>query len=398
MPMPAETDTTSPKYLRDKYAIVGVGETTYTRGSGVTTRALGTWAVRNAIEDAGLKASDIDGMLSYQSGDFDLLDLHRRRPRAPAQLLHGRVRRRLVDRGAGRHGDRPDGSRHVQGRGDLPRHERLQPGAHRRHRRARRGAGVGRRAAHARLRLAERRPDVRADLHAPHARLRHAARAGRRRQGDPQRARLEQSEGLLQEALHRRRGAGEPHDLQAAAPARLLRGDRQRHGRGRDQRRPGQGLPPSARLDPRRRRSLQQAAHRHALPDRPDLDRRWPLCQGHPVAQFRRRPGGHRRHRLLRRLHLHHHAAARGLRLLQEGRGRRLRLQRHHPAGRQAAQQHQRRPSLRGLYARDEHGDRERAAAAPRRRRFVSRSGPTASASTPTTTARAAAGRSRSAS
>ena len=67
--MPAETDTTSPKYLRDKYAIVGVGETTYTRGSGVTTRALGTWAVRNAIEDAGLKASDIDGMLSYQSGD-----------------------------------------------------------------------------------------------------------------------------------------------------------------------------------------------------------------------------------------------------------------------------------------------------------------------------------------
>lgn len=70
MAMPAETDTTSPKYLRDKYAIVGVGETTYTRGSGITTRALGTWAVRNAIEDAGLKPSDIDGMLSYQSGDL----------------------------------------------------------------------------------------------------------------------------------------------------------------------------------------------------------------------------------------------------------------------------------------------------------------------------------------
>src|SRR5271170_4162541 len=69
MTMPAETDATSPKYLRDKYAIVGVGETTYTRGSGVTTRALGTWAVRNAIEDAGLKPSDVDGMLSYQSGD-----------------------------------------------------------------------------------------------------------------------------------------------------------------------------------------------------------------------------------------------------------------------------------------------------------------------------------------
>ena len=69
MPLPADTDVSSPKYLRDKYAIVGVGETTYTRGSGMTTRALGTWAVRNAILDAGLKASDVDGMLSYQSGD-----------------------------------------------------------------------------------------------------------------------------------------------------------------------------------------------------------------------------------------------------------------------------------------------------------------------------------------
>ena len=67
MPMPAETDTTSPKHLRDKYAIVGVGETTYTRGSGITTRALGTWAVRNAIEDAGLKASDIDDLIRSAS-------------------------------------------------------------------------------------------------------------------------------------------------------------------------------------------------------------------------------------------------------------------------------------------------------------------------------------------
>jgi len=69
MPLHADTDVTTPRYLRDKYAIVGVGETTYTRGSGKTTRALGTWAVRNAIQDAGLKPADIDGMLSYQSGD-----------------------------------------------------------------------------------------------------------------------------------------------------------------------------------------------------------------------------------------------------------------------------------------------------------------------------------------
>src|SRR4051812_23233007 len=68
MPLPADMDASSPKHLRDKYAIVGVGETTYTRGSGMTTRSLGTWAVRNAILDAGLKPTDIDGMLSYQSG------------------------------------------------------------------------------------------------------------------------------------------------------------------------------------------------------------------------------------------------------------------------------------------------------------------------------------------
>src|SRR6516164_3135953 len=70
MPLPRqEVDATTPKYLRDKYAVVGVGETTYTRGSGRTTRALGTWAVRNAMLDAGLKPADIDGMLSYQGGD-----------------------------------------------------------------------------------------------------------------------------------------------------------------------------------------------------------------------------------------------------------------------------------------------------------------------------------------
>ena len=42
MPLPREdVEATTPKFLRDKYAIVGVGETTYTRGSDKTTRALG---------------------------------------------------------------------------------------------------------------------------------------------------------------------------------------------------------------------------------------------------------------------------------------------------------------------------------------------------------------------
>lgn len=62
-------DVTTGKGLRGKYAIVGVGESSYTRGSGMTTRALGAWAIRNAIADAGLKPADVDGMLSYSMLD-----------------------------------------------------------------------------------------------------------------------------------------------------------------------------------------------------------------------------------------------------------------------------------------------------------------------------------------
>ncbi len=64
-----EIDTTADKYLRDKYAIIGIGETTYTRGSGMTTRALGTWAIKNAMDDAGIPAAEIDGMMSYSGND-----------------------------------------------------------------------------------------------------------------------------------------------------------------------------------------------------------------------------------------------------------------------------------------------------------------------------------------
>lgn len=67
--MQPDADTSSAKALRNKYAVVGVGETSYVRGSGRTTRALGADAVRKAISDAGLDPSDIDGMLSYQFND-----------------------------------------------------------------------------------------------------------------------------------------------------------------------------------------------------------------------------------------------------------------------------------------------------------------------------------------
>src|SRR5690606_22218942 len=106
-------------------------------------------------------------------------------------------------------------------------------------------------------------------------------------------------------------------------------------------------------------------------PGRPDFDRCRTLCQGHPLAECRCRARGHRRHRCLRRLHLHHHAPARRLRLLQEGRRRPVCQRRNDAPRRQAAEQHEWRPPVRGLYPWHEHGDRERPPASRRRRRFL---------------------------
>jgi acetyl-CoA acetyltransferase len=57
------------KSLKDKYCVVGVGETEYSRNSGRTTRAMAVEAIRKAMADAGLEPRDVDGMMSYQSGD-----------------------------------------------------------------------------------------------------------------------------------------------------------------------------------------------------------------------------------------------------------------------------------------------------------------------------------------
>ena len=55
--------------MRDRYCIVGVGETEYARGSGRSTRAMAAEAIRRAMEDAGLTSEGIDGLMSYQLGD-----------------------------------------------------------------------------------------------------------------------------------------------------------------------------------------------------------------------------------------------------------------------------------------------------------------------------------------
>src|ERR1700675_1062337 len=55
--------------LKDKYCIVGVGETEYSRHSGRSTRAMAVDAIKKAMADAGLGKDGVDGMMSYQSGD-----------------------------------------------------------------------------------------------------------------------------------------------------------------------------------------------------------------------------------------------------------------------------------------------------------------------------------------
>src|SRR5258708_4017627 len=54
---------------REKYAIAGIGNTEYSKKSGRTVRSLASEACLNAINDAGLKVSDIDGIISYNFND-----------------------------------------------------------------------------------------------------------------------------------------------------------------------------------------------------------------------------------------------------------------------------------------------------------------------------------------
>ena len=51
--------------IKDKCAVTGVGETVYSRNSGKSTMALQMEAALKAIADAGLKPTDIDGVIPY---------------------------------------------------------------------------------------------------------------------------------------------------------------------------------------------------------------------------------------------------------------------------------------------------------------------------------------------
>jgi acetyl-CoA acetyltransferase len=55
--------------LRDKYAIAGIGYTDFTSDSGTTVLNLALHACRNAVLDAGIDMSEVDGVVSYHFGD-----------------------------------------------------------------------------------------------------------------------------------------------------------------------------------------------------------------------------------------------------------------------------------------------------------------------------------------
>ena len=66
-----------PTTLRDEAAIVGIGQTAYTKNSGVSELALAVECVSKAIDDAGLVPSQIDGFTSFTLDTNDEVDIAR---------------------------------------------------------------------------------------------------------------------------------------------------------------------------------------------------------------------------------------------------------------------------------------------------------------------------------
>ena len=126
--------------LQDRYCIVGIGETDYSRGSG---EARGRSRPRPSSRD-GRRRLDSQGRRRDAQLSRRRLD-HFVRPRLrhghQAQLLHGLLRRRVEHRGAGRARNRRDRGGHVRDGGDIPLDERLLAGPNRRHRL--KGVGAG---------------------------------------------------------------------------------------------------------------------------------------------------------------------------------------------------------------------------------------------------------------
>jgi acetyl-CoA acetyltransferase len=63
--------------LRDRAAIVGIGQTEFSKNSGRSELQLACEAVRAALDDAGLKPSDVDGMTTFTMDSNDEIEVAR---------------------------------------------------------------------------------------------------------------------------------------------------------------------------------------------------------------------------------------------------------------------------------------------------------------------------------
>ena len=63
--------------IRDKVAIVGIGQTEFSKNSGRSELQLAAEAVKAALDDAGLTPSDVDGMTTFTLDTSDEIEVAR---------------------------------------------------------------------------------------------------------------------------------------------------------------------------------------------------------------------------------------------------------------------------------------------------------------------------------
>ena len=65
------------RLLQDATAIVGIGQTEFSKAAGRSETQLAAEAIVSALNDAGLRASDVDGLVSYTIDPVDETELVR---------------------------------------------------------------------------------------------------------------------------------------------------------------------------------------------------------------------------------------------------------------------------------------------------------------------------------
>ena len=66
-----------PTTLKDEAAIAGIGQTKYSKNSGVSELSLACEAVSNAIDDAGLEPAEVDGLVTFLMDSSDEVEVAR---------------------------------------------------------------------------------------------------------------------------------------------------------------------------------------------------------------------------------------------------------------------------------------------------------------------------------